>query len=397
MAQAPILLSRKYGAGADTKLTPDFWNQLLADIDLLLQAVQEKSAAFEEARAQLIELALFRINTALAPAFEQINEYRTGGFLVAPIADLTEVTFEEGDTSVVIHPDNRELFLQTPYVALVREANITDIALARAIAYNAETGVLSLDIVSVQGNPGPFTDVIVSATAGSVATQITFLQQITTLRDLAKDWAEKGNTDVDGAGTRSAKHWATTAQGHVASALASANTATSAAATANTAKDTAVSAAATAVAAAAEATAADPDLRILLSDMSTLADILTGAPNKVLTTDQLVLAHANVALTYAASQDWDWEDGWRRVVTMTGNLELQPPSNPKEGQFKVILFKGDSATPRSVTFDTGAGGFGGELPILNAITDSQWYSVTVECVEIVAGVPRFGAVAYRCR
>jgi len=67
-------------------------------------------------------------------------------------------------------------------------------------------------------------------------------------RDLARDWAEKAdNTDVNGSGTRSARH-------HARQAATSATNAANSAATANTHKDTAAGHATTATNKAAEAT-----------------------------------------------------------------------------------------------------------------------------------------------
>lgn len=202
------------------------WNAFVEEVSLLLATLNEKSASFDEARQQLIQAALFRVNEILLPAFASVESYQTGGFLSAPIADATEVPFSEGPSAVVIHPDNRANFWPSPFVALTRASTSADVAIAQAGEYNSETGALPLTIVAVIGGGGTFADVIVSATAGSVMAQHAFLTDAKSARDLAKDWAEKPDgQNVAGAGTRSAKHHAGVAAGHVGTVIAAAGTA----------------------------------------------------------------------------------------------------------------------------------------------------------------------------
>ena len=47
------------------------WNALVLDVSNLFVDVLAKAASFEEARAQLIQAALFRLTEVLQPAFEQ--------------------------------------------------------------------------------------------------------------------------------------------------------------------------------------------------------------------------------------------------------------------------------------------------------------------------------------
>ncbi len=396
------LLERHKKAAQDI-LDDAAWNNLVRDIDLVLADVQAKAGTFDAARNQLIEAALFRLTEVLQPAFERIQEYQTGGFLVAPIVPDSEVTFEEGFTTVGIHPDNRDLFLPTAFVALTREDNPDDVALARAIDYDATTGALELQIVSAQGDPGPWSDVVVSATAGSVATQIAFIAAMTALRGLAKDWAEKpDNQDVDGSGTRSAKHHANAAAASASNASTSASTATSqanvatvkageAAASAITASGHADAAAASAAAAAL----ADPEQHILWTNLSTPAQILQGTEDKVLETSAMrdVMAWGGPSgggvLSDAATIAWDWEAAYNFVVpAMAGNREIGNPTNVVPGETKMMLLKGNDGTSRAPTF---ASNFEGEIPVITNLTSTRWYLLTIVAIDtdhLVVGAVR---------
>lgn len=233
-------LKAKYAAVAGvTELTPEFWNMFLEEIAIALNDLQGKSASFEEARAELIRAALFRLNEILLPAYDRVFQYQQAGFLVAPIADASEVTFAVGTTVLAIHPDNRDLFRPTPFVALTRASTPDDLAIAQSLGYDPETGGLSLDIVSVIGAAGPHGDVIVSATAGSVQAQQHFLAATKLARDKAKDWAEKAVDVAVEAGQFSAKHHATKASASASAAAGSASTATTRASEAAAAATTA--------------------------------------------------------------------------------------------------------------------------------------------------------------
>ncbi len=367
------------------------WNALVLDVSNLFVDVLAKAASFEEARAQLIQAALFRLTEVLQPAFEQIQQYQTGGFLIAPIVPESEVTFEEGFTTIGIHPDNRDLFSPTAYVALVRDDNPDDVALARAIDYSSETGALEVEIVSVIGDPGPHSDVRITATAGSVVTQLAAIEEMIALRDRAKDWAEKANnTDVDGGGTRSAKHHANAASTSAGNAATSAGTATSQANVATVKAGEASASAATALghadaaaASAAAALLADPDQHILWSNLSTPANILEGDEDKVLETSAMrdVMAWGGPSgggnLSDAATIAWNWENAYNFVATLAGNREIGNPTNVVPGETKMMLLKGNDGTNRAPTFGNA---FKGEIPVITNVNSTRWYLLTIVAI-----------------
>lgn len=247
----------KYRVSGDTEFTPELWNRVMEQFALAIVEIQEKATSFDEATKQLIQTALFRINEALAPAFELVLDYQTGGFLTAPIVENSEVTFQTGNGTLAIDPSKRGLFRPSPFIALTRASTTADVAIAQTLGYDPETGALEYTVHSVTGSAGPHDDVIVAAVAGSVQAQMQFLTDTKAARDKAKDWAEKADgQNVDGVGTRSAKHHAGQAAASAAAASGSATTASGHATTANTAKNDAVTAKNAAESAAAGAAAA---------------------------------------------------------------------------------------------------------------------------------------------
>jgi hypothetical protein len=62
---------------------------------------------------------------------------------------------------------------------------------------------------------------------------------------------------------------------------------------------------------------------------------------------------AETAIAYAATITPDCDDGNRFIVAaLTGNVQLDPPSNPKAGQVITIRFKQDATGSRLLTFGT---------------------------------------------
>lgn len=247
----------KFRVTGDTEFTDELWNRVMEQIALAIVEIQEKAGTFDQASKQLIEAALFRINEALAPAFELVLDYQTGGFLTAPIAENSEVTFETGNGTLAIDPAKRDLFRPSPFIALTRASTTADVAIAQTLGYAPETGALEYTVHSVTGSAGPHSDVIVAAVAGSVQAQLQFLTETKAARDKAKDWAEKADgQNVDGSGTRSAKHHANVAATSAGTATTQAGIATTQAGLAATAKTAAEAAKTSAEGAAAGAAAA---------------------------------------------------------------------------------------------------------------------------------------------
>lgn len=226
----------------DDEFSAAVWNRLIEDVSAGLVALQQKGASFDEARRELIQLGLFRLNDAILPALDRLREIQSSGFLVADIAPDSEVGFATGEVEIAIDPDLKTIFRPTAFVALVRHDTAEDWAVARVLGYSEETGVILLDILAVSGDPGPHEDVIVSATGGGAAGQIAFLLaskavltqtlEVKTETEavlagaavqiaLASDWAGKApGEDVSGPGTRSARHWASEAGAERAAAAA---------------------------------------------------------------------------------------------------------------------------------------------------------------------------------
>lgn len=254
-------------------------------------------------------------------------------------------------------------------------------------------------------------------------------------RDLAADWAEKGaGQDVNGVGTRSAKHHAGVASAAADDANISAGIATSKASIATAAAEAAVAArddaeawasnpedmpvdstgysalhyAAKAAASALAAETFDPSSYYMKSEVegflsakvdadalatvatsgaysdlsdtpqnATLADLLSGEADKLVTADVVLAATDWLTLTDAATIAIDWQARACFVVTMAGNRTIGNPTNVVAGTTRYLLLKGNNATNRAPSF---ASNFKGDLPSISNVTNARWYMLTMVAI-----------------
>lgn len=173
---------RAYRVDSKTKFNAEFWNRIMRDIDTRMVSVEEKKASFESAEKTLLDLGLKRINDTLLPAAERITRVAELGFLVASSDEAA--TFVEGDnaSAKIRAGDQRDLFVPSPFIALTRRSTFADYAIARTIAYDADTGILVFYVETVVGDGGPHNDWDVAALAGSVAAMHASLDETREMR-----------------------------------------------------------------------------------------------------------------------------------------------------------------------------------------------------------------------
>jgi hypothetical protein len=115
------------------------------------------------------------------------------------------------------------------------------------------------------------------------------------------------------------------------------------------------------------------------SQFATAAVFRTGTDTtKSLVVDQTWASAAEVTITYAASVAPDMSTFFNSVITLTGNLTLANPTNPKVGQTGVIRLVQDGTGSRTITFGTNWKFAGGTAPVLSTAanaTDLLFYQV----------------------
>lgn len=193
------------GLTARTTFDLAFTQRMLREIENRIKPLETDADRVAQAVQDVRDIALTRINDVLTPAIANILDLEQRGFLRAFSA--TPATLVAGDIRMleVVEAD-RAIFSPSAFVALTRVSVLDDYAICRNLGWDSATGTLSLELIMVEGNPGPFSDWEISALAGPTIAQITLLAEAT-----AAAQAATGAADVVAADALAAQTSATQA------------------------------------------------------------------------------------------------------------------------------------------------------------------------------------------
>jgi len=157
-------LDEEFDLKPGTQLLP-YMKRLLPSLEGRFQSIESGQDTYQTVLNELREVGLKRINELLIPATEAILEVTKLGFLLAPSSSsvLLEIAVK---TFVVNEGPQRDTFTPSPYVIVEHASVVEDYAIARALDYDQETGILILSITAHHGNPGPHSDWVISSTPG---------------------------------------------------------------------------------------------------------------------------------------------------------------------------------------------------------------------------------------
>jgi hypothetical protein len=166
----------------DKAATPDRMNAAMAYLDARIKALETYKPNFDALLEQLQQIGLQRITDGILPIYQRLASIEALGFLNAPIDTDTTANFAFGLIKVTIASDRRSAFTPSPWVAMVREANQNDYALARLVSYDRATGELDLEVTNLWGTSGAYSDVTVWGVAGGALSTLESAQQVATDR-----------------------------------------------------------------------------------------------------------------------------------------------------------------------------------------------------------------------
>lgn len=177
------------GLTARTTFDLAFTQRMLREIENRIKPLETDADRVAQAVQDVRDIALTRINDVLTPAIANILDLEQRGFLRAFSA--TPATLVAGDIRMleVVEAD-RAIFSPSAFVALTRVSVLDDYAICRNLGWDSATGTLSLELIMVEGNPGPFSDWEISALAGPTIAQITLLAEATAAAQAATGAAD---------------------------------------------------------------------------------------------------------------------------------------------------------------------------------------------------------------
>ncbi len=239
----PKRLDEEYSAGRVGTLTPSIWDNLLRTLELRFKRQEDREPSLDAALESLLEVGLNRIDETLAPAILSINEVAQLGFLIAQSATSHTLSVGVINTWIVPAGPIRRNFAPGPLSIIQRTGDHDVWAILETQTYQSVAGSYAAKVIAMSAGaiaePGPWTDWVIGAPAGSTLAQMAMLEEGKAVRDVtvaAKDLAVPA---------------ATTATSAAGIATSAAGTATAAAGVATTKAGEAVAAAGAAAASAA--------------------------------------------------------------------------------------------------------------------------------------------------
>lgn len=177
----PKRLDEEYSAGRVGTLTPSIWDNLLRTLELRFKRQEDREPSLDAALESLLEVGLNRIDETLAPAILSINEVAQLGFLIAQSA--TSHALSIGVINIWIVPAGpiRKNFAPGPLSIIQRTGDHDVWAILETQSYQAVTGAYAAKVIAMSAGaiaePGPHTDWVIGAPAGSTLAQMAMLEE----------------------------------------------------------------------------------------------------------------------------------------------------------------------------------------------------------------------------
>ncbi|MGJ4953024.1 tail fiber domain-containing protein [Bradyrhizobium sp. HKCCYLS20291] len=173
---------------------PEYWNQRFEDIDRRINSNEDGLAAIGGLTSYVEGLALNRLDLVLAPALDKIALVSEQGFLLAHANNSVTLDVATSQTFAIFDAAERELFAPSPFVTVTRQANNTDYAFCRVLAWDRVSGQLTLHPIQIFGNPGPFIDWVIYVGTALPQVAIQTLTDAQAARDAAKGYRDTAST-----------------------------------------------------------------------------------------------------------------------------------------------------------------------------------------------------------
>src|SRR5882724_687584 len=158
-------------------------NQAMQVLDQRLRALEPFTPSWESAVNDLRTFGLARLNDAIVPTLERVQQLAEIGLLIADSSTSLTLVQDADATFIINEGAKRDLFIPTPFLVATRDANVTDYATLRTKSYDADTGTLVATVKTIAGNLGPFNDWWIGPLAGNALASQNYFTQIQAAKD----------------------------------------------------------------------------------------------------------------------------------------------------------------------------------------------------------------------
>ncbi|MBP6876558.1 MAG: hypothetical protein KBC34_00930 [Phenylobacterium sp.] len=215
--------SKDYAWGQQEPFTTQALDKRFLDINARVLLVEIARLTENEAFAVVQDRVLSRAEAVIAALRARLLEVTQLDWLTA--TSSTPVLLEEtAEVAIEIPLDQRDLFAPGPFAVLTRIGSPADYAVVRTLGFDRTSGQWDVKIEAFTGSPGPHSDWLITAIAGSALAQYSLLADGRAYRDQAqqaRDVVEPlaGQVDADAQAVETARQQVDANAASVADAL----------------------------------------------------------------------------------------------------------------------------------------------------------------------------------
>jgi hypothetical protein len=174
----PKKFEENYKLRDSTPAAPDTFNPIFDDVDSRLALLEQQSDIEERTAAEVQAILLQRLNSVLLPAIQGVLRIQDRGFLMANSASVRTLQTGIFQDFLITDQDEIDLFVPAPILIITRQANPDDYGIAQRMVWNKSTGVLTVQVLSIHGNPGPHSDWVISSGGAILPAEQYLLDQV---------------------------------------------------------------------------------------------------------------------------------------------------------------------------------------------------------------------------
>lgn len=182
-----------------SEMSPEAFNLIVAEFDRAVDQLERFRVSWQEQVDLFNSNALKRFNDAVKPLVDRMQTAVEGGFLAAQTDDLVAIV-EGADVSFFIPVEARVAFRPTPFLAIVAPDVREDWAIGRLLVYNEATGLLTVEILHLNGSGAERTGWTVAASSGVVEAVYQWMTETKAARDATIEATSQALTDIASAG-----------------------------------------------------------------------------------------------------------------------------------------------------------------------------------------------------
>ncbi len=127
------------------------FNKVIQDVDLRVAGVEDKATDFDTEKQKFVEAGLVRLDEIMLPITERLRDYASLGAILTTTS-ASDIEVGDGYKVFIVDEVKRDQFAPSAYLAIIKTGDPSQAMLGSLIAYDADTGALTVDVDRHEGS-----------------------------------------------------------------------------------------------------------------------------------------------------------------------------------------------------------------------------------------------------